>query len=306
VTLQAFNKWVIDFVGPINPPAKRTGERYIITAVEYLTIWAEAVLVKYCSIETTAHFLFEQVVTRFGCPRILMSDQGTHYINNTIRVMLEEFEFHHQKSTPYHPHANGTVESFNKIQENALTKICNVNRDDWDLKVPAILWVYRTKCKKMTGQTPFKLVYGQEAVMPLEFLIPNLHIAAITQMTERGAVHERLNQLLSMEEDQILAGFHQQVQKERDKAWHDRHIKRNMFKEGDLVLLYDSKVLQHPGKMRMHWLGPYEVKTITNGGAVQLRDIMGTDLRGMVNGRWLKLYKDSRPPTVVKKKKKKS
>jgi hypothetical protein len=72
-----------------------------------------------------------------------------------------------------------------------------------------------------------------------------------------------------MEEERILAGFHQQVQKERDKSWHDRHIKRKTFKEGDPVLLYDSKSLQHPGKMRMHWLGYYEVKAnIMDVGAV--------------------------------------
>jgi hypothetical protein len=59
--------------------------------------------VKDCSVETIAHFLFEKVITRFRCPRVLMSDQGMHFINNTILVMLEEFEVHHQKSTPYHP-----------------------------------------------------------------------------------------------------------------------------------------------------------------------------------------------------------
>jgi hypothetical protein len=73
---------------------------------------------------------------------------------------------------------------------------------------------------------------------------------------------------MPMKEDRILEGFHQEVQKVRDKSWHDRHIKRNIFKEGDLVLVFDSKFLQHPRKFKIHWLGPYEVKTITDGGVV--------------------------------------
>jgi len=141
VTLQAFDKWVIDFVGPINPLAKRTGVRYIITTIKYLTTWVEAAPVKYCNAETAAHFSFEQVITRFRCPRVLMSDQGMHFINSTICVMLEEFEVHHQRSTPYHPQANGTIEAFNKILENTLMKIYNVNRDDWDIKFPTVLWL---------------------------------------------------------------------------------------------------------------------------------------------------------------------
>ena len=90
VTLQPFDKWVVEFVGPINPLGKRMGARYIITTIDYLTRWAEAAPIVDCTAATTTKFIFENIVTRFGCPRILTSDQGSHFINRAIKALTKE------------------------------------------------------------------------------------------------------------------------------------------------------------------------------------------------------------------------
>jgi len=84
-------KWAIDFIGPIQPPRKKSGTWYIITTTEYLTRWAEAQPVKDCTPTIAAKFFFECVLTRLGCHKILMSDRGTHFLNEKINMILEEF-----------------------------------------------------------------------------------------------------------------------------------------------------------------------------------------------------------------------
>ena len=81
-----FEIWAIDFIGPFPIPTKRTSARYIITTVEYVTKWAEAEPVETCSSEVAAKFIHENIITRFGFPLTLISDQGSHFINKTIKA----------------------------------------------------------------------------------------------------------------------------------------------------------------------------------------------------------------------------
>ena len=90
-SIQIIDEYYVDFVGPINPPGKRTSAKYIITGTEYLTRWVEAKAVRNCDAATTAQFIFENIISRFGCLVILMSDQGTHFLNRTIEALTEEF-----------------------------------------------------------------------------------------------------------------------------------------------------------------------------------------------------------------------
>ena len=93
-----------------------------------------------------------------------------------------------------------------------------------------------------------------------------------------------------MEEEHFIIGYHHNVEKKIQKAWHDHHIRIKPFKVGGLVLLYDNKFFKHPVKLKKHWLGPYVIMQITNAGAVKLKKLDGTYIIGMVNGSLLKLY----------------
>ena len=122
--------------------------------------------------------------------------------------------------------------------------------------------------------------------------MPSLHVAVLTGMMEHGPLEERLMQLNELEEEIFLAGFHQQVQTQCKKVWHDRRIKLHTFKVNDLALLYDSKFDTFRRKFMMHWLGPYVIKEITDGGVVKLVKLNGEPFPGKVNGNHLKPYTD--------------
>ena len=131
--------------------------------------------------------------------------------------------------------------------------------------------------------------------MTMEYTISSLKFTALTNMVDEETVNERLLNLVELEEDRFVAGFHQQAQKNREKSWHDRHIKSKAIKTAYLVLMYDKKFAWFPGKFCMHWLGPYQVKHVTEGGAANLAWLDGTMLPTMVNESRLKLYRDNHP-----------
>ena len=88
-------------------------------------------------------------------------------------------------------------------------------------------------------------------------------------------VEDILLQLIHLEEERFVIGFHQNVEKQRKKVWHDRHIKSKHFEVGGLVLMYDNKFFKHTGKLKTHWLGPYVIKKIIDGRVVKLENLDG-------------------------------
>jgi transposase InsO family protein len=200
-----FEKWRIDFVGPIAHASRNGQKQYILVSTEYVTKWAEDSAVRSDNASTVAKFLYENIITRFGCPKGLVSDQGTHFINSTIQALTDKYDIKHRKTTPYHPRPNGQTEKTNGILCKILTKTIMGIGTDWDTKLFAALWAYRTAYKVTTQSTPFQLVYGTEAILPIELEIPSLRIAIRDRLGDTESLQQRLTELEKLDEIQANA-----------------------------------------------------------------------------------------------------
>lgn len=128
VLIEPFEKWALDFIGPINPPSKQ--KKYILVCTDYVTKWVEAKALFSATENSVVNFLYEDIFTRFVVPREILIDQGSQFTSNLVEKLMEEFKIKHRKSTPYHPQANGQVESTNKVIECVITKIVHLHRRD--------------------------------------------------------------------------------------------------------------------------------------------------------------------------------
>ena len=96
-----FERWGVDIVGPLLATEK--GNRYIIVAMDYFSRWPEAKAVKRANAEQVADFVYERIICRYGAPKVIQSDQGTHFVNQLIRDLTQRFRIRHSLSSPYHP-----------------------------------------------------------------------------------------------------------------------------------------------------------------------------------------------------------
>jgi hypothetical protein len=288
IVLEPFDRWALDFIGPINPPSNQ--KVYILVCTDYMTKWVEAKALHRATEEAVIKFLFTDIFTRFGMPRELVTDGGPPFSSHGFKATLQKYHIQQRMTTPYHPQANGQVESTNKVIEAILTKTVKENRKDWSDRLLEALWAYRTTWRNTTGFSPYELVYGKSVVFPVEFEIKTLRTALDANLDLTDAQTARLQQLNELEEKRLDAIQQTTVIQQQRSQWHDKNIKNKQFQKGNWALLYDSRFKEFQGKLRTRWLGPYEVDTVFPNGTVRLLTIDDSRTPLLVNGHRLRLY----------------
>ena len=264
-----------------------SGNKYLAVITDYLTKWVEVEAIPDKSSETIAA-VFTKFVTNHGCPEVLITDQGREFCNDLNDKVCQQFGIEHRVASAYHPQTGGHTERFNRTLCDMLVHCVNSSHNDWDVKLPFVLFAYRTSKHATTKQTPFYLVYGRQARLPVE-----LDVSASQSGDDQDSevlLKERIDSFIDLLNNREKACSDIKVAQSKQKKHYDASIPETEevgFKVGDHVLVHNTrKTTRKGGKLEVKWKGPYQITKVSRKGTYLVEG-----LKTSVSGSRLKSYK---------------
>ncbi|CAF3904830.1 unnamed protein product [Rotaria sordida] len=237
----------MDFHGPITPTS-RHGNKYIISITDVLSKFVIAKAVRDCTADTAARFLQEEVICKYGTPKCVLTDNGTHFTSNMMEHLLKRLGITHLYSTPYHPQTNGQIERFNSTMDAKIAALSNQCRSDWDDQLPFVIFNYNTSSHSTTKTIPFELMYGRSPVLPFDLQNPIVSLQQSPHYTQN--IRQYISHLTNNAKTNII---HAQRQY---KSRYDTNRSNPTYSINDLVLI---KNIRPRHKFDIRYEGPFRI-----------------------------------------------
>ncbi|PNX76230.1 retrotransposon-related protein [Trifolium pratense] len=162
----SFAWWGMNLLGPF--PTAAGQNKYLIVAVDYFTKWIEAEPLASISAFNVLRFFKRNILARFGIPQVVITDNGTQFTDKKVREFMAKIGTSQHFTSVEHPQTNGQAEAANRVMLRGLKRRLDEAEGKWTEELHSVLWSYRTTPHSTTGETPFRLTYGTEAVIPVE------------------------------------------------------------------------------------------------------------------------------------------
>ena len=243
----------LDLAGPL--PVTKSGNRYVVALVEYVTKWVIAIPSPTREAKRIASIIINNVVCQHGPFREIMTDGAQELQSKVVRELIVELQAKQSTPVPYRPNLMGLVERYNRTWKDMVAMFVEENQRDWDDWVPLLAYAYNSAKNTVTKFTPFELMTGREARAPRDLLLRE-RVNDIPNLLEW---HQKLRDKLS-QTVKIARAAIEREQRRQARAYDRQQRHDHSFRVGELVWAY--KPPRGPGitKLRHHWVGPCVIK----------------------------------------------
>jgi hypothetical protein len=272
-------RWGLDLLGPL-PPAQGN-LKYVVVAVEYYSKWIEAKPLATITSVTVQKFFWQNIVCRFRVPKAITVDNGTQFDAEAFKEFCEQIGTKIHFASVRHPESNGLVERANGIIMTGIMKlIFNQPRGKWPDELIKVVWSQ----SRSTGFTPFKLLFGDEAITPEEAKAGSIRTVASAEDEADYSVPKDAIEGIRLQAVKNINKYQAETIK-----WRDRKVRLKNIKPGHLVL----RRVANPdtvGKLQLKWEGPFLVVFSSRPGSYRLKDMDGNDIPRFSNVDELRRY----------------
>ncbi|KAG7533253.1 Ribonuclease H-like superfamily [Arabidopsis thaliana x Arabidopsis arenosa] len=273
-----FMRWSMDIIGPMHRSTR--GVQYLLFLTDYFSKWIEAEAYINIQDSVVKTFLWKHIICRYGVPYEIVTDNGPQFISNDFEDFCSAWGIKLSYSTPRYPQGNGQAEASNKTILSNLKKRLSARKGGWYDELQPVLWAYRTTPRRATGETPFSLVYGMEAVVPAELNVPGLRRSEAPLNEESNSkLLEDVLDTIDERRDQSLIRL--QNYQQLTARYYNSKLKNRPLNVGDFVLrrVFDNTKEEGAGKLCINWEGPYQIIEKIRNGVYRLQDLDGNPVQ---------------------------
>ena len=269
----AFERVSVDILGPL--PITTSGNRYVLCFSDHCTRWPILVPLKVTDASTIARAFFDNVICEHGCPQTLLSDRGQNFLSKIVFEVCRIMRTHKLNTSSYHPQCNAIQERFNAVILDTISHYVNEHQSDWDRYITAIQFAYRTTpAENSVGFSPFFLLYGREARLPIDVTL--LAQCKYPDKTLREHIHSLISQLEIFRD---ISKRHAERNQAKMKERYDDRAQNVPYQVGDSVWIYIPALQQGCSrKLSKFWAGPYLLVEQTSPVNFKVRNLENNKL----------------------------
>lgn len=248
-------RWAIDILGPL--PLTNKKNSYLMVVGDYFTKWIDAIPIRNMKANTIAQKFVNHIVSIFGVPMQIHSDQGQTFESDVFKEMCRILGIEKTRTTPYRPQSDGMIERANRTIENMLSAFVDENQKNWDDLIPLLMLAYRSSVHESTGVSPNEMVFGHSVILPVDLVFGRTN-------PEKCEYHLNSeyarNLVLKIEKIHEFAREKLHISFTNMAREYNSKIQQNSYDPGDAVwVFYPNHNLGLGKKLSLKWKGPYIV-----------------------------------------------